>query len=321
MSHQPLHVAVAVIVNAAGELLLTQRLPGTHLEGLWEFPGGKLEEGESINRGVRREIREELGIDILQHRPLIQVRHHYPERSVLLDVHLITDWRGSPVGLEGQALEWATLDALARYQLPPADEPIVTALRLSSCYWITPTDIDEATLLNRLASLMQNRAKETALATRQLLQLRLAQASVDQITQLVAHIRQQEWADELDLLVKDVALAKAFNCGVHLRAQELMQLDTRPLPAHHWVGASCHNLRELQHAADIGCDFATLSPLLPTQSHPGAPTLGWATFAEWVADTPLPVYALGGMQSGLLMHAWEAGAQGVALLSDIWRED
>ena len=319
MRPQPLHVAVAVIVNAAGELLLTQRLPGTHLAGLWEFPGGKLEEGEDIHSGLRREIREELGLQIKSHRPLIQSLHNYIDRSVWLDVHLITEWQGTAVGLEGQELAWVKPDNIAQYQLPPADHPIVTALRLAPCYWITPTDIDEDRLCKRLAELLNNRARETALSSRQLLQLRLPGHSTQQLADLIARIRQQDWAREVDLVVKDVALAEALDCGVHLSATALMQLKARPLSKNHWVGASCHNADELQQARAIGCDFATLSPVLPTASHPGEPTLGWHRFAAMTKKSALPIYALGGMRSALLPQAWDAGAQGIALLSELWR--
>ena len=115
----------------------------------------------------------------------------------------------------------------------------------------------------------------------------------------------------------DAALAALLGAdGVHLQARQLQQLDTRPdLPL---CGASCHTRAELERAAELGCDFAVLSPVLTTPSHPGEPGLGWETFAELVKDYPLPVYALGGMRPHSLDIALRHGAHGVGLLSGIW---
>jgi len=124
------HVVAAALIDAAGRVLIAQRLPGTHLAGGWEFPGGKLQPGEERLAGLARELREELGIGIHTPRPLIRVRHAYPSREVLLDVWVVKTYRGEPRGLDGQALRWCTQDELAATELLPADGPIVAALRL-----------------------------------------------------------------------------------------------------------------------------------------------------------------------------------------------
>jgi 8-oxo-dGTP diphosphatase len=126
-----IHVAAGAVIDAAGRVLIAQRLPGTHLAGGWEFPGGKLEPGEERVAGLARELREELGITIEgQPRPLIRVRHAYPTREVLLDMWVVTRYQGEPNGLDGQALRWVTQDELPAADLLPADKPIVAALRL-----------------------------------------------------------------------------------------------------------------------------------------------------------------------------------------------
>jgi len=124
------HVVAAALIDAAGRVLIAQRLPGTHLAGGWEFPGGKLQPGEERLAGLARELREELGIGIHTPRPLIRVRHAYPSREVLLDVWVVKTYGGEPRGLDGQALRWCTQDELAATELLPADGPIVAALRL-----------------------------------------------------------------------------------------------------------------------------------------------------------------------------------------------
>jgi mutator protein MutT len=124
-------VVAAAVIDATGRVLIAQRPAGKHLAGGWEFPGGKLEAGEERLAGLARELREELGIThVTTPRPLIRVRHAYPSREVLLDIWVVTRYRGEPQGLDGQALRWCTQDELATADLLPADKPIVGALRL-----------------------------------------------------------------------------------------------------------------------------------------------------------------------------------------------
>jgi mutator protein MutT len=119
-----------VVIDKVGRVLIAQRPDGKHLAGGWEFPGGKLERGEERLMGLKRELREELGIAIDAPRPLIRVRHAYPSREVLLDVWVVRCYSSEPRGLDGQALRWCTQEELAAADLLPADKPIVAALQL-----------------------------------------------------------------------------------------------------------------------------------------------------------------------------------------------
>lgn len=125
-----IYVVAAAVVRGDGRVLIAQRPPGRHLAGGWEFPGGKLEAGESRVAALSREIREELGIEIREPRPLLRLRHTYPYGEVLIDMWVVTRFDGEPRGLEGQALEWCTQGELATADLLPADRPIVRALCL-----------------------------------------------------------------------------------------------------------------------------------------------------------------------------------------------
>ncbi len=129
-----IHVVAGVVTDAAGRILIAQRPAGKHLAGGWEFPGGKLEAGEPKVVGLARELREELGIEIQSPRPLLRLQHRYPYGHVLLDVWVVSHYRGEPLGVDGQPLRWCRLDELederATADLLPADRPIVRVLRL-----------------------------------------------------------------------------------------------------------------------------------------------------------------------------------------------
>ncbi|MGH8040556.1 MAG: Nudix family hydrolase [Rudaea sp.] len=312
-ANNSIHVAAGILRDERGHILLAQRPSGKHLAGLWEFPGGKCEPGESGATALRRELAEELGIQTGTIEPLIAVPWRYPEKSVLLDVFEVHDWRGEADGREGQALRWVAPAELSSLPMPEADRPVIAALRLPRHYIITPEpDADGAAFLRRLAHVLANNGKCIQLRSKQLsptaLRL-LAQAALELAHGADAQLLLNGHAD----LVQELALD-----GVHLPATDLMRCRARPLPADRWVAASCHDAHELAHAAMIGVDFVVLGPVLPTASHPQAAPLGWQRFAELVAAAPMPVYALGGVGPADLMAAKRAGAQGVAGISAFW---
>ena len=123
-----LHVAVGVIFNADKKILIALRHPNAHQGGLWEFPGGKVEAGESVQQALRRELSEELGIEAVVGDAIIQVRHDYPGKSVLLDVWGVWEFSGELVGKEGQTIHWVTITELPDYDFPEANQAIVQSL-------------------------------------------------------------------------------------------------------------------------------------------------------------------------------------------------
>jgi 8-oxo-dGTP diphosphatase len=123
-------VAACVLLDSDGRILIAKRPPGRSLAGLWEFPGGKVEQGESPEHALVRELAEELGIDIAAAdlAPLTFASHGYPDFHLLMPLFLCTRWRGEPVPHEGQELAWVKPTELAAYAMPPADEPLKAVL-------------------------------------------------------------------------------------------------------------------------------------------------------------------------------------------------
>lgn len=124
-----IHVVAGALFDAAGRVLIAQRPPGKHMAGGWEFPGGKLEPAEDPFDGLKRELREELGVDVHRASPLISYEHRYAERVVFLDLWLVHEFSGEPQSLDAQALRWVKLEELDDVGLLEADRPMIGALR------------------------------------------------------------------------------------------------------------------------------------------------------------------------------------------------
>lgn len=309
------HVVAAALCDPAGRVLATKRADGAHQGGLWEFPGGKLEPGEGRYEGLCRELHEELGIEVSHARPLLRARHDYGDRAVLLDVWKVDGYRGEPHGREGQPLQWVEPDRLLELDMPAADGPIINAVRLPDRYAITGSFSDRGDFERRLQGVLAQGIR--------LVQLRAKGAAEAEFRALAeAAMAQCREAGAALVLNSTPELARALGAdGVHLETGRMLALGGRPLPKPLWVGASCHNLAELRHAAAIDSDFAVLSPVLPTASHPDAEPLGWERVHNWLDEVDLPVYVLGGVDVEHLPTAWDKGAQGVAAVRAFWNPE
>ena len=312
-SNQKVHVAVAAIANERGEVLIALRPDHVHQGGLWEFPGGKVEPGEAIGEALTRELREEIGIHVLDSRPLIRLHYDYPDKSVLLDVWLVRQFSGIPHGREGQPVRWVPRHSLAQYNFPAANRPIITALQLPDTYLITPSPGDDRRMF--LAGL-----EESLHSGITLLQLRAPELSAKAYGALAREVLPmcQQYGAQL-LLNCDPNWVEPIGAhGVHLNSKRLRALSCRPLGEDLWVAASCHNAEEIAQAKRIQVDFAVLAPVLPTQSHPGAQTLGWQALRHLTEAANFPVYALGGLSRNHLPIAQAHGAQGIAAIRSLW---
>ena len=121
-------VAVGILIDDAGRVLVTRRAPEAHQGGLWEFPGGKVEKNETILAALARELQEELGVLVEATEALMVLDHDYGDKQVRLDVHRVTRWSGEPRGLEGQPLAWQQPEQLRDWAFPAANRPILERL-------------------------------------------------------------------------------------------------------------------------------------------------------------------------------------------------
>jgi 8-oxo-dGTP diphosphatase len=313
MTRNRVEVAAAVLLHPDGRFLLAQRPPGKVYAGYWEFPGGKVEPGERAREALVRELHEELGIDVTCAYPWITRDYEYEHAAVRLRFFRVTSWRGELHGKEQQRFAWQTVGALDVGPVLPANGPILASLALPPVYAISnAVELGAEAFLRRL---------ETALARGlRLVQLRDKALPAPERLELACRtVRLAHRYGAKVLLNDDAEMARAAGAdGVHWSSARLMAATRRPDTG--LVAASCHDEAELAHAARLAVDWVALGPVLPTLSHPGSATLGWDRCAELIANYPLAVYALGGMRTGDVERAWQAGAHGIASMRDVWRE-
>ena len=294
-------VAVGVIKNNQNEVLISLRHNHLHQGGLWEFSGGKIEPNETAEHALKRELKEELGIEVINAVPLITINHQYPDRNVQLQVFLVTDYSGLACHGENQEIRWVHESELNNYQFPAANKPIITAARLPNSYAILD-DAEPELLKQHLNTILASGIK--------LIQARLKQLS--EPDEFIAYAYALCKQHNAILLLNSAVKTQIKTDGLHLTSMDLMALNQRP--NYTWVSASCHNQKELKQAEFIGVDFVVLAPVLATKTHPNTLPLGWETFKELVSQCNIPVYALGGQTKDTLLQAQYAGAQGIAAI-------
>jgi 8-oxo-dGTP diphosphatase len=314
------HVAVGVIVGRHGAgaeehdaILIAKRPDKTHQGGLWEFPGGKVEGSETLFDALKRELQEELAIEVIATEPRIKIRHDYGDKVVLLDVHKVTAFSGQPQGNEGQPIKWVSPSCLHEYEFPAANRPIITAINLPQRLLITGKFTELSDFLARIESALQKGIR--------MVQLRLQTS--DSIAKHVGSVAEicNRYSATLILNTSPqvfTELSAYSNLGLHLNSSQLLSCNARPVSNSNLLGASCHTESDIKHAEKIGVNYICLSPVLATNSHPGLDGMGWDRFRLLVDRATIPVYALGGMTESDLAIALESGAQGIAAISEWW---
>ncbi|MBS1140368.1 MAG: Nudix family hydrolase [Proteobacteria bacterium] len=305
-------VAAAVMLRADGrEFLLAQRPEGKVYAGYWEFPGGKVEPGESVRDALIRELQEELGITVTACSPWLTRQFTYPHATVRLNFWRVTAWDGEigiTAPLEHSAVEWQKIGGAASVTpILPANDPILKALSLPTTMAITNAEAEGTERqLERLEEALNNGLR--------LIQVRdkgWPQAQRLWLAEGVCRLARSHGA--LVVINDDADIARKVGAdGVHLSSASLASCAQRP--DFTWVGASCHTADDIRRSGELGLDYALLGPVLPTATHPEANGLGWPAFARLIDGNTLPVLALGGMQPDMLTDAQQHGAHGIAML-------
>lgn len=299
------HVAVGVVHDKKGRVLLSQRPPGKDQAGKWEFAGGKLEPGESVQEALIREFEEELGIKPTRFSHLISISHEYPQYSVLLDTWQIHDFEGEPQSLEGQLFRWIFPLELKHYDFPEANQAIIQALLWPAYYSITS---DQPMKLEDFSQRLQQSFEQGIKLCR-----------VRQGT-----LSSQDYQDRIEtaLAIKPCGVNILVDgpptdrwpqvAGWHLNSTDLYHYHPNNLASDKILMASLHTLNDILQANKLGVHASVLSPVKMTPSHPHAQPLGWEKFAELAAQANHPVYALGGLTQADLACARKHGAPGIA---------
>jgi 8-oxo-dGTP diphosphatase len=290
-------------------VLIGRRRDDVHLPGLWEFPGGKCEPGETPRAALDRELSEELGIEVLEASRILSIPHDYPGRRVELAVFRVDAWRGQPRPREAQPLRWAAPGELADLAFPDASRAIVNAARLPGFYLISPAPASAACVGHEARRV----AQRLAVGDIRLLQVRAPELDRSGFLDYARRLIDAAAGHGVEVLVNapEAWREELPSAGCHLTERRLRALVERP-PCAGWLAASVHDLDGLQRAMALPVDFVVAGPVERTRTHPAAQPIGVAGLAALCARSSCPVFALGGLNPGDLDRVRAAGAQGVA---------
>ncbi|MBN6530511.1 thiamine phosphate synthase [Acinetobacter pittii] len=286
-------VAIAILIHR-GKILVGWREEQQHQGGKHEFPGGKVEQGETPEEACRREIYEEVGIGLKDWHQFDYIHHEYDD--IIVNLHLFHSYVPDELlNLIHQPWAWYTRDQLLHLNFPKANKDIIKRL-----YW--PHLIKISNTLNPVES------------SEALLYWRIQNESEQYIEQLTAlnegHrsnliINVDIWHQLSPELQKQIKT-------VHLKQSQLMNLHKGDLTVGVRYIAACHDAVSLKQAQQIGCDAVFISPVKPTTTHPEAVALGWERFSDLAQNSQIPVFALGGVHPDDLATAQQHGAYGLA---------
>ncbi len=309
---QVVPVATGILRRPDGRVLLDLRPEGRPWPGYWEFPGGKVEPGETPGHALQRELKEELGIRVRHFHPLRVLEHAYPERMVRLHFYAVDQWEGEPEGQEGQELGWWSPWEIPALKGLPANRPMVADLLSETLpqppVWLIadPSRAKPGGFFRDLDAVRDAGLRAMVLRCRTDL--------APDIGKVLPEWLENARAGGVQVFLNHPSPIPSWPVtGRHLTEA---QLRAGEIPAGPF-GVSCHSAEALELAARHGARYAFLSPLFPTATHPDVPALGAERFAALVAESPLPVLALGGLVPERAAAARAAGARGIAVLSGL----
>jgi len=320
-------IVLGVLREPSGHVWAEIRPDEAHLAGQLAFVGGKRGAGESPREALRRELAEEVGVEVVHARRFAALTWDYPDRRLRLIGFEVTAWRGEPRGREGQRLVRRRLDIASRADwiaaMPPANRGLVNALVLPRCLAITPPVVAgetteswaeriATTLWQLPAGIPVNLRPGGAVSPETGVWNRLVEAvGASGRLPVVNPPGEAAFPTGLDacagLHLNHPRLSRATAAEV-----ERWQADGRLLTA------ATHDRTTLARADELGLDLVTLSPVRETRSHPGQTGMGWRAFDELSARARLPVMALGGVSPADLPEVRRHGGHGIASISAFW---
>lgn len=294
MAKATVDVAIAILLHKS-KVLVGWRQANQHQGNKHEFPGGKIEEGETPEQACRREVYEEVGIGLKEWHQFDVIRHEYED--IIVTLHLLHAYVPDELlNLIHQPWSWFSRDQLADLNFPKANSTIIERLIWSHLIKIS----DQVDELPKTNSQMYLRIETKDIER---LQQQLIKLSEQQLLKLIVNV--DVWQQLNTVLQEKIKT-------VHLKQSQLMQLKKGDLVVAKRYIAACHDAVSVQHAHQIGCDAIFLSPVNPTATHPNSKVLGWDGFAALAQKSDIPVFALGGVAPADLEQAQKHNAYGLA---------
>ena len=306
VKNSPQRIALGIIENRAGQLLIAKRSAGVHLENYWEFPGGRVEIGESFKMALRRELREEIGVDATRVQKIFEFTYRYDDRTLHFQVFRVLVHSSEIVSGEGQPLQWINRKQLDAVNMPPANRSVIAAVQLPRFYMI---------------------ADYASIGSKQYFPIieRNLRAGVDLIQLRAHHLTEAEYvflAEKVHVLCEQHGATMICNCdlawlknlpthGVHLTSARLAKVKQHE-KTNEFFSASCHTAAEVELANKLNIQCILVGPVHRTTSHPTATAIEWSGFSQLCSISNQPVYALGGVKKSESLIAIAHGGQGIA---------
>ena len=305
-------VSVAVLINNNRQVLLGQRPHPKSWEGWWEFPGGKIEKGETSVDALYREIDEEIGVKITQFKKWVIRKYSHGGNDITLHFFKVYGWEGEVTSKENQKLVWTHLQNPNVSPILPANLFIQKAFDLPKYYAITNlSETSKKVFFNQLQNRISNGLK--------MIQVREKNISFDEFKIFSNEVIKICKPKGVKVIINsDVNLAYEIKAdGVHLRSKDLISI--KKIPKNLIVSASCHTQEEIYIAEKLNINFLVLSAIKKTLSHPDIKPIGWDEFENIANRVNTPIYALGGLGVNDYSIALENGAIGIASQRSIWQ--
>lgn len=313
MSGVIIQVAISVIVNQKNEVLISKRSADVHQANRWEFPGGKIESNESPELALSRELKEELGIDVVDSRFLTLLEYDYGDKKVCLHAFIVTKFFGLPLGLEGQPIQWVKISALQNYQFPDANLPIINLLQLPDVIQITGDFSSYDDLISKTQKCIDNGVT--------VLHFRAHDLNDVVYTQYAKALLLKCRGQNVKLILNRTKniFDKVDADGLHMTRHEMKKYHERPCDTTKLFSVSCHEEEEITHAIKLSVDYCFLSPIKQAISHDAGFALGMELFSTLSDKYAVEIYALGGMQKADVNAIKAINGKGIASISENWK--